>query len=418
MEWIELSWFISGHIQWCASIIRRCMSIVPSSVLQVDIYVTSFKPVLLKHPTLLLPPRTRLGREPTKSDEELQPPHPNFVREDSIHLRSRSTESVESHESDVDLSYYLGESSDDEPPADEMGIAHETNILDLTNFDGDVDMALPGEAYFSRRLKKEGKLRRMKSHKRAVTERMGQGAQSSQPLAYDEARTPRRAQDPRQAYPDQHRTPSRSSHALQPRNVLMLSTQSTDRQLTITPLSERSNSPSSETDSYSSLRPYSPLKSMPLSSEFPSAGGRRSPAYPAQSCQGVKSESGKSGVGQLPLLTTNVYSDELHSAILSSSTLGISDSQHPFQMDEQEATDVSVISEHARPGKPKLDKVIADEVQASKGTVIIACQSIFLSQKVAVKLTRCLARLRAYVSECNGTRDRCRADRSWADTQR
>lgn len=359
------------------------MSIVPSSALQVDIYVTNFKPVPLRHPTLPVPPRARFDREPAQSDKELQPPHPNFVREDSVHLRSRSRESVESHESyesDVDLSYYLGESSDDEPPADEMGITHETNMLDLTNFDGDVDITSPGEAYLSRRLKKEGKLRRLKSRKRSTRDRMIQDAPSSHPLANGEVRTPRHSRDSRQAYPDQSRTPWRSSRAPQPPKILTLSTQSTDRLLPISPLSERPNSSLSETDLYSplshhsesSLYPYSPLKSVPLSSDFPSTGDPRLPINRTKSYQDVKSESRK----LIPPLNTNVHSHELHSGPPSASTLGASDSQLPFEMDEQEAADVSVVSEHARPGKPKLDKVIADEVQVSKGAVVVACQLI------------------------------------------
>ena len=52
----------------------------------------------------------------------------------------------------------------------------------------------------------------------------------------------------------------------------------------------------------------------------------------------------------------------------------MSDSQPPFEMDEQEAANVDVISEHARPGKPKLDRVIADEMRASKGAIVVACQ--------------------------------------------
>jgi len=68
-----------------------------------------------------------------------------------------------------------------------------------------------------------------------------------------------------------------------------------------------------------------------------------------------------------------VHLDESHSARLSTLMLGISDSQLPFEMAEQEAIDVNVVSEHARPGKPKLDKVIADEVQASKGAIVVAC---------------------------------------------
>jgi len=44
-----------------------------------------------------------------------------------------------------------------------------------------------------------------------------------------------------------------------------------------------------------------------------------------------------------------------------------------LEVDESELHDVSVVSEHARPGKPKLDRILADEVENSKGSVIVAC---------------------------------------------
>ncbi|KAG8217913.1 ferric reductase like transmembrane component-domain-containing protein [Butyriboletus roseoflavus] len=239
---------------------------------------------LVREYTTLLPwsPHARISTANLPNhDETLQPPHPNFMRKNSLHSRSGSTDSVETHESygsDVDLTFYLGESSGDEPPADDIHIAHETNILDLTNFDGDVDMASPGEAYFSRRLKNEGKFRRIKSRKLSTTERMDQDARSPHTLVYGDAQNPRHARDPRQAYPDQYTAPpSQPSRVPRPRKILTLSTQSADRLLAISPLSERSTSSSSEMDSHlpfshhseSSLHPYSPLKSMPLSIRLP-----------------------------------------------------------------------------------------------------------------------------------------------------
>ncbi|KAG6370098.1 hypothetical protein JVT61DRAFT_12504 [Boletus reticuloceps] len=357
---VRFIWLVReySHLQWCASIIRRCTSTVPSSALQVDFYVTNFKPILLKHPTTLAPLRPRFNREPTKSDEEFQPPHPKFIRSDATHLHCGSTESVESHESyesDVDLSYYLGESPDDEPPADEMSVAHESNILDLTNFDGDVDVALPGEAYLSHRLGKEGKLLRMQSRKHSAMWGMKQDARLPHPLATSEARTSRHVQDPRQAYSDRYTTPSPSSLVPQRPKILTLSTHSTERPHSASseidlwsPFSHRSDSP---------LLSHSPLNLVPLSSDLPSTvsvvtvhDGSRSPVYPVRS------------------LTTNTYLHESHSAGPSTPTQGV-----PFQMDEREAIDVHVVSEHARPGKPKLDKLIADEVQASKGAIVVAC---------------------------------------------
>ncbi|KAF8447432.1 hypothetical protein L210DRAFT_3391034 [Boletus edulis BED1] len=363
---VRFIWLVReySHLQWCASIIRRCTSTVPSSALQVDFYVTNFKPILRRHPTTLAPLRPRFDREPTKSDEELQPPHPNFIRSDATHLHRGSTESVESHESyesDVDLSYYLGESPDDEPPADEMSVAHESNMLDLTNFDGDVDVALPGEVYLSHKLRKEGKLLRMQSRKHSALGGMKQDARLQNPLATSQARTSRHVQDPRQAYSDRYTTPPSS---LVPQRPKIL-TQSTDGLLPISLPSERPHSASSETDlwspfshrSDSPLLSHSPLNLVPLSSDLPSTvsvvnvhDGSRSPVYPVRS------------------LTTNTYLHESHSAGPSTPTQGV-----PFQMDEREAIDVHVVSEHARPGKPKLDKLIADEVQASKGAIVVAC---------------------------------------------
>ena len=362
------------------------MAIVPSSALQVDIYVTSFEPI----PPPLPPQHAHFERKPTKSDEELQLPHPSFIHGNFAHLRSVSTDSVESHESyesDVDFNYYLGEFPDDEPPADELRIAHETNMLDLTNFDGDVDVALPGEAYLSEKLKKEGKLRRLRSRKDSAAGGRKQNAQLSHTPTSSEVGTPRHAQDLRQAYPDRHTLPSRPSRAPQPRRILT-HTQSTDRLLAISPLSERPHSSSSEADLYSPLshRPespflsHSPLNSVSLSPDPPPTaplvnvdGSPRPSGYPLNSYLVSGSEPGKSI--QRPPSTTNMLLDQSYSARFSVLTMGASDSQPPFEMDEQEANDVNVVSEHARPGKPKLDRVIADEVQASKGPIVVACQS-------------------------------------------
>lgn len=367
------------------------MSIVPSA-LQVDIYVTNFKPILPKHPSPLAPPRAHFDSE-RNFGEEPQRPHPNFVREGSAHLRSRSIESLESpegYESDVDLSYYLGESPEDDPPADDMRAAHETNILDLTNFDGDVDMASPVDVYFTHRLKKQGKLRRLRSRKHSATAGMKQGVRLPHPFASSEAQAPLHVQPPRQAYPDRHVALLQLPRASQSRKYLTSSAQSTDRLPPISPVSEPSHSPLSELDTYSPLSHHSdsPLVShststlVPLSSNLSSTvtlvaahgDDSRPPVYPSRAYRDVKSEHGKSLTVQIPSSTTLGPLYESHSADHSTLTSGISDDHFSFQMDEQEATDFDVVSERAGPGKPKLEKVIADEVHTSKGAIVVACQ--------------------------------------------
>lgn len=42
-------------------------------------------------------------------------------------------------------------------------------------------------------------------------------------------------------------------------------------------------------------------------------------------------------------------------------------------IDQQELQDIRIVSEVARPGKPKLDKILHDEVERSKGSLAVAC---------------------------------------------
>ena len=44
-------------------------------------------------------------------------------------------------------------------------------------------------------------------------------------------------------------------------------------------------------------------------------------------------------------------------------------------LDAQEVEDVGVVAEHARPGRPKLERVLAEEVERAKGALAVACES-------------------------------------------
>jgi hypothetical protein len=45
-----------------------------------------------------------------------------------------------------------------------------------------------------------------------------------------------------------------------------------------------------------------------------------------------------------------------------------------FDISEEEVLDMNVVAEHTRPGKPKLDRILADEVERSQGPVMVACK--------------------------------------------
>jgi hypothetical protein len=55
--------------------------------------------------------------------------------------------------------------------------------------------------------------------------------------------------------------------------------------------------------------------------------------------------------------------------------VGASGEEVRIDVDEREAHDISVVAEHARSGRPKLDLLLEEEVESSRGNVLVACES-------------------------------------------
>jgi hypothetical protein len=55
-----------------------------------------------------------------------------------------------------------------------------------------------------------------------------------------------------------------------------------------------------------------------------------------------------------------------------------------LEVKEQEMRDVAVVSEQARPGKPKIHRILQDEVQRARGSVVVACMLVFLIENFLV----------------------------------
>ncbi|KAG2134412.1 uncharacterized protein EDB93DRAFT_846139 [Suillus bovinus] len=343
---VRFVWLVReySHIQWCASIVRRCLSLVPSSALQIDIFITNFKPIALKKsdlPPLQVPQRLLYTSEPVHS-EDLQPPHPSFARGSPSPLRSDSKDSLDNPESDVDLSYYTGEPGDPMEPEEDIGLAHESHILELTNFDGDDDTTLPGEHNLSHKVKKEGKLRRAQSRK------------------FSNERTVRLLEPPSRPHSMQlaanRGSAISATSGLSSDRLLPLSINSDNRWSEISmdtftsPTSMYGDSP---TRGQQSTDPAHNFSASGRSSQMSHAGASTS-RYSTSSWEG-KSDAGSSR------------------GLLQSSAPDGSLNPVQFDISEEESRDISVIAEHARPGKPKLDRILADEVEQSEGSVMVAC---------------------------------------------
>lgn len=340
---VRFVWLVReySHIQWCASIVRHCLSLVPSSALQIDIFITNFKPIALKesdlHP-LQVPQRSFFTSKPVHFKEP-QPPYPSFARDGPTFLRSDSGDSTHNYDSDIDLSYCNGEPGDPVAPEEDIGLAHESHMLELTNFDGDDDTALPGEHNLSRKVKKEAKLRRAQLRNVA------------------NEKTVRLLEPP--SCPSNMQLAANRVSAISATSGL-----STNRLL---PLSINSDQRWSEISMDTFASPTSMYGDSPTSSQqstYPesifSLGGRPSPVGRAGAPSSVYSAGsweGKSDAGS------------------SQGLLPPDDSLDPvqFAISEEEALDINVVAAHARPGKPKLDRILADEVEQSEGSVMVAC---------------------------------------------
>ncbi|KAG2111597.1 uncharacterized protein F5147DRAFT_92393 [Suillus discolor] len=343
---VRFVWLVReySHIQWCASIVRRCLSLVPSSALQIDIFITNFKPIALKKsdiPPLQVPQRPLFTSEPVRS-EDLQPPHPSFARDSPSSFRSDSNDSLDNSDSDVDLSYYTGESGDPMTPEEDIGLAHDSHILELTNFDGDDDTALPGEHNLSRKVKKEGKLRRAQSRK------------------FSGEKTVRLLQPP--SRPSNMQLAANGVSAISATSGL-----STNRLL---PSSINSDKRWSEMSMDTFASPTS------MCGDSPTRGRQSTYHEPTFSLNGRSSQMGHAGPST-PRYSTSSWEGKSDAGsfrgLLPSSAPNGSLDPVQFDISEEEARDINVVAEHARPGKPKLDRILADEVEQSEGSVMVAC---------------------------------------------
>lgn len=323
-------------------------------ILQIDIFVTNFSSQTAPAPDL-----NTLGLD-TDNEGMLAPPVPRFAKEARPRPDSTaSNDSIDSalstpsladyeysdggrpgaHRTGTSTTAHTDSDGHGEPidgPEGDLG-AH---VLDFTNFDGEDDTRTPGEAQLSKRVKKEGRLRRARSRKVAAAVNakigleekrkgvksffgghstgagvigagvigvgVGAGAVDDEPLA---------APHPRYAYESGPSTPMSSSPAGTPRLP---------------------HSPSGTPDH--TLRP-------PLLND---------PTY-------------RSSVASSMFSRGSIFSD-------SRSVFGSGGMDEPaVEMDDEEAEDVGCVAELARPGKPKLARILADEVERAEGEVVVAC---------------------------------------------
>ncbi|KAG8927518.1 hypothetical protein FRC00_002069 [Tulasnella sp. 408] len=376
-------------MQWCAPILRRCIEMMPNpNVLQVEIFVTNFNDKAGQDLQSVYSFGDHSG---THMDDPLAPPVPRFAREGKLERRmSASSEDSDgnvSSTSTAELNYPGGGRGGSSKSVEDSEDGH---VLDLTNFDGDDDTYAPGEKNLSLKLRKEGRMRRAKSKKVAVA------AQAKAALDKKAAALAAAAENDQSSAkivpPSAYKSPAKARN-YDPTEVLLSPTQRTSN-LAGDGFESHSalTTPAPPTWGGSTPRTTTPrLEDVPLS---PPPQGPLSPipthARNLSSMDANRSSVADSLLDRLP--SPGPYDD--------TKTLGGSESMRhlmPHQpyidasnpttpgsglaagddvaldMDEEELEDLAVVSETARPGKPKLDKILHDEVERAKGAVAVAC---------------------------------------------
>lgn len=396
---------VLAHLQWASPIIRRCVEMMPDpNVLQVDIFVTNFTDPKFNtgsrpdfNPGYLSGTSTDRFSSfgaPSVPSDPLAPPAPRFAREGRAERRlsissDTSVDSTGSSTSLADLHYEDGGKSGQSKDAEiESEIGH---VLDLTNFDGDDDTRVPGEAQFSLKVKKEGKVRRAQSRRVAnAAQAKLELSQKAAAAAQDEQKVPLPSA---RIVPQSYKSPTKSKQwdqtdaLLSPTNQRGFSLYDPPMGVTqdphsalATPVQQRwavtSPTPRAVTPRQDEQLAHPSVSPTPLHSRTYS-DNRFSLADSLNDYTGMLSEGAYDthtvgGSESMRYLMTQSRSGA-DTGPATPSFINVAEDLM-WDFDEEELDDLNVVSEMARPGKPKLERILADEVERSRGPVAVACE--------------------------------------------
>lgn len=322
-------------MQWCASILHRCQLLVPPESLQLDLFVTNFNPP----PSHAVRSSDAGSEMPCSiSDTSFSSASPASIEVKGVALdRDDLLEAQMPDDDYVDLSYYMGDYTMD----GELG--HEEHRLDLTNFDGDNDDRVRGESTLNRTLKKEGTLRRAITRKKT------------------ESRRPKRYSGTR-ANPRLGRVPSLPTfpeEAGQP------------QQPQPSPPAQPLESPAAPSCDAVGRHHAAATKSSHLFIQSIDPPVSHTPASSCIELDKSGSEDGyKEGSQHMKRMSTiSIASQESSRQALMREVV----EEPQLELGEQEMRDISVMAEFARPGRPKFDMILRDEVARASGRIVVAC---------------------------------------------
>ncbi|KAK8853337.1 hypothetical protein IAR55_004041 [Kwoniella newhampshirensis] len=333
---VRFCWVVREYaeIAWVAGQLRRCQDMVPPDQLQIDIFVTNAN----------------------KIKDEFAPPRPGFAQ--GGNSRRGSADSVAS-EMSVDLPIDADETIDNHLSA------NYADVIDLTNYEDEEDINDPAENQLSESLQQQGRVRRARSRRATKTK-----SRMVKSPTYPPTRLQSTYQDDAEV---QYIAAGRGEYVRQDsyyaseageRSSTFLGHETDQRPASSTNApypqwgldSDRRHSYRSFADS--TYAQYDPFSGGPSRSIGPSP----SPSMffdDAQSTTGdsVREILSKTSRTQSMVLLEDAGADPTGDAGL--------------WIDEADYAAMSIMSEMARAGKPKLSAVVEEEIEVAQGNLIV-----------------------------------------------
>lgn len=352
-------------MQWCASVLHRCQLLVPPESLQLDLFVTNFNPPISHY----------LGSNDTGN---LMSPGTPDISSSSAPSASIKVKGIALDQNDLndaqmpddryaDLTYYIGDYTEN----GELG--HEEDQLDLTNFDGDNDDRVQGESTLNRALKKEGTIRRAITRKRTESRRTKRFLETGV-----DSKSGR--------LPDLPTPPMEAGQSLLSPPVRSLEETATPRDDTF------GRRPATAISSHLSAQSF-----VPPMARTPSPIGWDVPGHGSESIGG--SQHWKR------ISTTSMVSQASSTQALMREVV----EEPQLELGEQEMRDINIVAEFARPGRPKVDLILRDEVGMAGGRIVVACEWP-MQTSFPVLLSEILPRLWANHTERGSPKGGCSSD--------
>lgn len=352
----------AAEILWVSNLLRRCMDLVPATQLSIDIFVTNYS--ASEKSVYLLG-----GTSKSQSvDGELAPPRPLFAKGGVGRDRSNSSESLDSTasvDSNVDLAYL----ADQETARGALDSDDRNSVLELTNWDEDMDdeedERTPAERSLSLRVKKEGRIRRAKSRKRAAAKQQLPGVDHSQfPLPSTDSKTSFSVED------DGSHTPQRVPFGQRSPGggTFPSSASAGDGFSSPAPHTVRSPSGLRVYNARNSIGSMTTAESAGFDGAYATQNGSRSDFGPGP--ESHTDHSFVSGAESTRRLVGGAWDEHRQSFV----RVDVEGEDKDQFMDEGDEEDLNIVAEMARPGRPLLDKIMKEEVDIAEGMIAIACE--------------------------------------------